>query len=167
LSAHQSAINQSQTGELHCQWCSVRLPAGETRCPTCGSPGIPDPNLVAPGIEVLEAPEVATEVTPASDLHEWWLDDDAVEDQARRATLTPSAVEDKALRTVIVLVCTGAVFTFLGWLVGPLFLSPAMESITGTPVERASDLRPMGGLIGLFVGLFIGAGYGWIAGSQR
>ena len=166
MSAHQPAINQTQTGELHCQWCSVTLPAGETRCPTCGSPGIPDPNLHAAGLELLEEPEPA-EVKPKAELDEWWLDDDEVEHQQQRAVMSSSAVEDRMLRTAMILLGTAAVFTFLGWLLGPLFLSPVMESITGTPVENASDLRPMGGILGMIVGLFFGASYGWIAGAER
>lgn len=172
MSAFESTQEQasgavSAQGDLHCQWCSVSLPAGETRCPTCGSPGIPDPNLHAAGIEILE-PEIAPEpVQTKEDLPEWWLDEDEVKHQQQRAAVSSSAVEDRMLRTAAVLIGTAAVFTFLGWLIGPLFLSPLMERITGTPVERAADLRPMGGIIGLLTGLFLGASYGWIAGAQR
>lgn len=145
----------------------MSLPAGETRCPTCGSPGIPDPTLHAAGIELLEVTDEVALVEQKSDLHEWWLDDDEVQSQQRRAAISSSAVEDRLFKTVGILLGVSAAFAFLGWLVGPLFLSPLMENITGTPVEHASDLRPMGGLFGLLVGLFFGASYGWIAQAER
>lgn len=172
VSASESTQNPSSrvvfsTGDLTCQWCSVRLPAGETRCPTCGSPGIPDPNLHAAGIEVLDAKAGPDVVEPKEELTEWWLDEDEVQHQEQRAALSPAAIEDRLLKTAGVLIGTAVVFTFLGWLVGPLFLSPLMENITGTPVERAADLRPMGGILGLLTGLFFGASYGWIAGAER
>jgi len=171
VSAQQPTYDQStsgaRTGDLTCQWCSVSLPAGETRCPTCGSPGVPDPSLHAAGIEILE-PEVAPEpVQTKEELPEWWLDEDEVKHQQQRAAVSTGAGEDRMLKTAAVLIGTAAVFTLLGWLIGPLFLSPLMERITGTPVERAADLRPMGGIIGLLTGLFLGASYGWIAGASR
>lgn len=165
--AHERPPSQGSQGDLTCQWCSVRLPAGETRCPTCGSPGIPDPSLPAPGIELLETPERVEPLQPPEGPHEWWLDDDEVEHQQRRAAMSPNAVEDRLLKTVAILAGVGAAFTLLGWLIGPLFLSPLMESITDTPVETASDLRPMGSVLGLLIGLFFGASYGWIAQAER
>lgn len=172
VSASESTRNSSSrvvlsTGDLTCQWCSVRLLAGETRCPTCGSPGIPDPNLHPPGVAMLEAETVPDIVEPKEELTEWWLDEDEVQHQQLRAALSPAAVEDRLFRTAGVLIGTAVVFTFLGWLVGPMFLSPLMENITGSPVEHASDLRPMGGILGLLTGLFFGASYGWIAGAER
>ena len=145
----------------------MRLPAGETRCPTCGSPGVPDPTLHAPGIELLEPEAETAPIEPKDELHEWWLDDDEVQHQQQRAAISHSAPEDRVLRSAVILIGMGAFFAFLGWLVGPLFLSPLMENITGTPVESASDLRPMGGILGLLTGLFFGASYGWIANAER
>jgi hypothetical protein len=145
----------------------VRLPVGETRCPTCGSPGVPDPNLHAPGIGLLEEPAVVEQIESKGELHEWWLDEDVVESAPSRQTRTPDLIEDRLLKTVGILAAAGAVCAILGWLIGPLFLSPLMESITGTPVESAGDLRPMGATLGLLVGLFFGAGFGWVLQPER
>ncbi|MFW6075259.1 MAG: hypothetical protein ACOC9Y_06675, partial [Chloroflexota bacterium] len=51
---------------LTCQWCSVVLPEGETVCPTCGSSGVPDDEMVVPGSEVLVDTEPAPEIEPQS-----------------------------------------------------------------------------------------------------
>lgn len=161
-----SQHEQSRSSGLTCQWCSVRLPEGKAICPTCGSPGVPDPTLSAPGIEILE-PEVKAEpVKPKEELDEWWLADDVqatVASPARNGEL----FEDRLLKTIGILAGTGAVCAFIGWLLGPIFLAPLMESITATPVESQDDLRPMGAIMGLLIGLFFGASYGWVAQADR
>jgi len=158
---------QSAGHDLTCQWCSVRLPAGETRCPTCGSPGIPDPTLTAPGIEILEPIEVAEPVKPPEELEEWWLEDEQSGTGTLPIVRSPETFEDRLLKTVGLLAGCGAVFAFIGWLIGPVFLAPAMESITGTPVENPGDLRTMGATAGLLIGLFFGASIGWIFQGER
>lgn len=152
----------SSSGRLTCQWCSVQLPAGVTRCPTCGSPGIPDPSMTVPGIDLLESGPVADPVKPAEELDEWWLDDESGASTAAQALASTPLPEDQILKTVGILVAAALIFGFIGWLAGPLVLAPAMEDITGSPVEHLSDLRPMGAVLGLITGLFFGACVGWI-----
>ena len=162
----ESQPDGASSSGLTCQWCSVRLPDGKAICPTCGSPGVPDPQLTAPGIEILE-PEVKPEpVEPKEELDEWWLAED-VQATVAKPVKSGELFEDRLLKTVGILAGTGAVCAFTGWLIGPIFLTSVMESITGTPVENADDLRPMGTVIGLLTGLFFGASFGWIAQAER
>lgn len=158
--------DSESTDRLTCQWCSVQLPEGKAICPTCGSPGVPDPALSAPGVEILE-PEIKPEpVQPKEELDEWWLADDVQATAARPAT-GGDLFEDRLLKTVGILAGAGAVCAFIGWLLGPIFLAPLMESITGSPVENINDLRPMGTVMGLLTGLFFGAGIGWVVQPER
>src|SRR5690554_4542571 len=47
-----------EAGPLSCQWCSVPLADGITICPTCGSPGIADPEMTVVGLTVFEEDEI-------------------------------------------------------------------------------------------------------------
>lgn len=117
--------------------------------------------MQVPGAEELvTAPPPAEEPTPESILlePETW---DTPEPLPRQNT------GDQTLTTIAVLAGCGIVFAFIGAIVGPYFISPLIESITGAPVERAADVRPMGIIVGLITGLFVGATWGWIAAADR
>ncbi len=150
------------TGGLRCQWCSVRLPANTTVCPTCNSPGVPDPTMTVPGIEILEPSPANEPVKPPEELDEWWLDDESTAGAAARPRPTAVLDEDRLLKSAAILIGTAAVCAFVGWLCGPL-LAPLMENITGSPVQDTNDLRPMGSIFGCLSGLFLGACIGWIS----
>lgn len=148
---------------LRCQWCSVALPAGETVCPTCNSPGVPDPNLTAPGIEILEPATSAEPVKLPEELDEWWLEDEAAGRPVPKAQSSVAVDEDRLIKTVAILIGTAVACAFVGWLAGPPLLAPVMENITGSPVEDMNDLRPMGSIFGFVSGIFLGACIGWAA----
>ncbi len=74
---------------------------------------------------------------------------------------------DQILTTIAVLAGCGIVFAMLGALISPYFISPLIENVTGSPVERAADVRPMGAIAGLIAGLFAGATWGWISAADR
>lgn len=155
----QAATRTGTTGDRACQWCATILPAGETRCPACGSPGIPDPTMQVPGAE-----EVAPATMPDHE-PDPLLPDPEVWDTPE--PLPRSDTGTNALNTIMVLAACGFVFALIGAAIGPYFISPVIESITGAPVEQASDVRPMGAIVGLIIGLFAGATWGWIAAADR
>lgn len=152
---------------LHCQWCSVTLPAGQTVCPKCGSPGIPDPRLG-------EAPPPAAalpEATPARpvELVEWWREDEEAADGEQPRSRALPSYEEVERRRMMTLVFIGLSVVFcavLGYLLGPVLAGP-MEALTGTPVENTAELRPTGAFIGLLAGFMVGATGGWIVWSGR
>ena len=152
----------SSPGGPRCQWCSVSLPVGTTVCLTCNSPGVPDPALTVPGIEILEPTPAVETAKPPGELDEWWLDDQPASQPGTRPRSSAALDEDRLLKTAAILIGTAAICAFAGWLAGPL-LAPAMESITGSPVQDTGDLRPMGSILGFLSGLFLGAGIGWIS----
>lgn len=153
---------QPALSSLRCQWCSVTLPEGTVVCPTCSSPGVPDPAMTAAGSEILEPLPSSEAVRPPEELDEWWLDDVAAPRPAARPESSVALDEDRLLKTAAILIGIAAVCAFIGWLAGPL-LAPAMENITGSPVQDTNDLRPMGSIFGFVAGLFIGACAGWIS----
>ncbi len=59
------------------------------------------------------------------------------------------------------------VCAMLGWLIGPSLLVGPFEGLTGTEVEDLSDLRGMGTIGGLVIGMFIGATGGWVIWSDK
>jgi hypothetical protein len=151
---------------LHCQWCMQDLPAGQTVCPSCGSPGVPDPRLAAvvtTADPTLAAPVGADLVRP--ELVEWWRDDEGV-DADGTPKLTAADVEERRTQTFIAIGVAVAVCISLGWLSGPL-LAPLIERLTGSKVEHPSDLRGAGAFLGTLVGMFIGATGGWIIWSGK
>jgi hypothetical protein len=178
---HAIATRQdvANSGALRCQWCSVPLPAGVTTCPTCGSPGIPDPRLAAGDLNESEIPALdpiktaaatAPDITDERELVEWWkhetLNADPIEEPL---PTTPSFADVERRRMQSFAFISGAVFVcaMLGWLIGPSLLVGPFEGLTGTTVEDLSDLRGMGTLGGIIIGLFIGSTGGWAIWSSR
>ena len=146
---------------LSCQWCSVDLAPGETVCPTCGSPGV-DGTMVVPDAPAVK-PRPTSEAPSASgeELEEWWNDD--VDNEYRN-----SAADEKDMMPVILgLIGTGIVCVILGVLVAPSVLASAFENSLGIKVENANDLRPLGGILGLITGAFIGAMGMWVTAPRR
>lgn len=163
---------------LRCQWCSVPLAASRTICPTCGSPGIPDPRMSVPGPT---EPEASRPGQPAnagmaggatregSEPPEWWRDE-AIAGGAADVPLTTMSFEDVERRKMQSLTFIGGavlVCALLGWLIGPSLLVGPFERVTGANVEDLSDLRGMGAMGGMIAGMFIGATGGWVIWSSR
>jgi hypothetical protein len=150
-------------GTLTCQWCSVNLPAGETICPTCGSPGVADTSMVVP--DLIEAPlqdAVTVQHKDDSELVEWWKED------AEPETYKNSASQnDDPMPVILGLAGTAVVCIVLGILVAPILLASLFESSLGITVENSNDLRPLGGVLGLLMGAFIGAVGMWVAAPRR
>ena len=174
-----SAAQGTAAGTLRCQWCSVPLQPGVTTCPTCGSPGIPDPRLSVTDLDEpashtanpIGIPAVGNAViNDEQRLVEWWkhetLNADPLDEPA---TKLPSFEEIEQRRMQSMLFIGGAVLVcaFLGWLIGPSLLVGPFEGLTGTTVEDPSDLRGMGTIGGILAGLFIGATGGWVVWSGR
>lgn len=156
----QAATPPVSAGKLTCQWCATVLPDGETRCPACGSPGIPDPTMQVPGAgEIVTALFTNEERSPEEILLE-------PEEWAAPPPPKPDT-SDQILNNIVILAGCGIVFALLGAMLSPFFISPLIESVTGAPVERAADVRPMGGIAGLIAGLLIGATWGWISAADR
>lgn len=159
----------ARTGEgastLSCQWCSVSLPAGETICPTCGSPGVADNSMVVP--DLTEAPgQDAVDVQHMDDdaLVEWWKEDG----EGATETYKNSASEaGDPLPMILGLLGTGVICVVLGVLVAPVLLVSWFENSLGVTVENANDLRPLGGVLGLLAAVFIGAIGMWVAAPRR
>ncbi|MEZ4520843.1 MAG: hypothetical protein R3A46_04215 [Thermomicrobiales bacterium] len=147
---------------LRCQWCSVDLPPGVTVCPTCGSSGI-DGAMIVPGagqISTAKQPSIA----PKSDeeLVEWW--NEADEDSTYKNS---SADEQDQLPVILGLVGTAIVCVALGAFVAPMLLASAFESSLGVTVDNPNDLRPLGAILGLLTGAFIGAIGMWVTAPRR
>lgn len=159
------ADTQPADKELRCQWCSVQLPAGTTICPTCGSPGIPDQDVPLPEAEPETISGVDVEQKPEEELVEFWNDEPAGSTTSSRQS-TAAEPEDQL---VIFLGLAGAVVfcVVVGVLLAPPLLTPVMENITGTPVENPGDLRPVGGVVGFLVGLFIATIGLWVSNPAR
>lgn len=160
-----AASTTGNGGELNCQWCAVQLAQGVTICPTCGSPGLPDAALSVPGGDRLRDEPFEVRQKAPEELIEWWRDE--AEESSRSASggsvyrNSGVAQETDPLVTVAALGGAVVVCVALGILAAPL-LAPLMESITGVEVENVNDLRPMGGIIGLLTGLFVGAILSWV-----
>ena len=166
------AASQPQVAEaLRCQWCSVPLDPGVTVCPRCGSAGVPDPVATAQAQALAEAeaarraPASPAEDAPPAELKEWWKDEIAEATSSRRQ-LTYDEVERRRNQTLLFIAGAVIVCAFLGWLAGPL-LRPAMENLTGTPVEDTGDLRPTGLFLGVLFGFLVGATGGWVIQSSK
>ena len=148
-------------GALRCQWCSVTLSPGITICPTCGSAGIADPLMTVPDAE--PAPEP---VSPQPiELVEWWREDEA-DGKPARVQMSFVEAERRRQQTIVFIAVAVLACAITGWLAGPL-LAGAMESLTGTPVENTSDLRPTGGFLGTMIGFMVGAAGGWLIWSGK
>lgn len=170
-----SAAEHAATS-LRCQWCSLPLAEGITTCPTCGSPGIPDPRLspssssdlpasarAGDGINILDPWRDAEFSAPRLPLE---LDPDFESSSLPQTGLSWQDAERRQLNTILFACGAVLVCAFVGWLAGPL-LAGSMESFTGTPVEDPSDLRPMGAIIGLLTGFGVGAMGGIVIWANR
>lgn len=158
------AAEQNNTGagkSYRCQWCMVDLDAGVDVCPTCGSPGV-DTSMVVPGAERIKDPnqlDVATQTE--SELEEWWNDP---EEETYRNTAT-EAPDQTAV--IVGLLGTAIICIAIGVFVAPIILADAFESSLGVTVDNPNDLRPLGGILGLLVGAFIGAIGMWVTAPRR
>ncbi|HUG14478.1 MAG TPA: hypothetical protein VMM78_05595 [Thermomicrobiales bacterium] len=156
---------------LRCQWCSVPLKPGVTLCPTCGSPGVPDPVFSTPEPEPAPAVDaLSVTVFDETSVIAPWRDDESLVVDApvtgSRKQLTVQEAENRQMQTIKLAVIAVLVCGFLGWLAGPL-LAGVIESFTGTPVEDSGDLRPMGGFFGMLTGLLVGGIGGVVIWSGR
>jgi hypothetical protein len=153
-----AAADAPSADGLRCQWCFVPLAAGTTICPTCGSPGVPDPRFTKPEPEPA-VPDLLLEGIDGAPVIAPWRDDDlsVLNDPptSKRNTMTFQEAENRQMRTIVFAAVSILVCAFIGWLAGPL-LAGTIESFTGTPVENTGDLRPMGAFFGLLTGFFIG-----------
>jgi hypothetical protein len=164
------AVDTSSPAVMRCQWCSVPLKPGVVLCPTCGSPGIPDPRLSAPEPEPLDV-QMVSSVMESDIIAPWRSDDDVAISTASssgsRAQMTFQEAERRQVRSIVFVAGSVLVCAVLGWLAGPLFLTGVIESFTGTPVENPDDLRPMGAFFGLTSGFLIGGIGGVVIWSDR
>jgi hypothetical protein len=153
----------ANTATLTCQWCSVSLPPGETICPTCGSPGVGDDSMVVPDLAEMRVPDTVTVQHKGEDeLVEWWKEDGEPETYKNSASRN-----DDPLPVILGIAGTVVVCIILGIVAAPILLSSLFENSLGVTVENSNDLRPLGGVLGLLMGAFIGAIGMWIAGPRR
>ncbi len=124
-------------------------------------PSKPDP--------IREALSAGTASPNETELVEWWKDEtpDGAAIAAPMKTVDFEEIERRRMHAVLFM--GGAVFVFalLGWLIGPSLLIGPFEGLTGTTVENPSDLRGMGTMGGLVVGMFVGATGGWVLWSAK
>lgn len=153
------ADTQEANKGLRCQWCSVQLAPGTTICPTCGSPGIPDPDMVMPEAEPETISGVDVEQKPEEELVEFWHDEPAGHTGNRRKAAEP---EDQ-IGVYLGLVGVVVFCIIVGVVVAPTLLSPLMENITGSEVENPGNLRSVGGFVGFLIGLFIATIGLWVS----
>jgi hypothetical protein len=150
-----------------CQWCGEQLSDEQAVCPGCGAVvagPLLDDEAGETAVVAADAPDPAPE---AAALIEWWRDDNPeVEAVRAQRQLTFEEAERRSLLSIAVIVCAAALCLLLGLASAPL-LAPLIESLTGSPVQDTSDLRPLGGLLGLLGGLLVGAIGGWIIWSNR
>lgn len=156
---------------LRCQWCSVPLAAGVTTCPTCGSPGIPDPQMIVAGLTEPDVPQpdpaVAANAVAGGEvaLDEWWRNEPAGAESIQ--TVDFAAIERRRTQSLIFIGSAVVICGLLGWLIGPVLLESPFERLTGATVEDSDDLRTMGTIGGLIVGMFFGASGGWVIWADR
>lgn len=160
-----AADTPASAGALRCQWCSVPLDAGVTTCPTCGSPGIPDPRLDPPAAAETPARDANAAAQP-TELVEWWREEDEEATRSRKPLLSPDDADQRRMMTLAFIGSATVICVAAGWLAGPL-LAGVMENMTGMPVENTSDLRPTGAFLGLLAGFFVGALGGWMIWETR
>lgn len=164
LTRATQARESATTATLTCQWCSVTLSPGVTTCPTCGSTGVPDNSMIIPDIPELHVDSQQDPLTVAQkgegELTEWWNDETP-------AYRNSAEEEGSSMPVIVGLLGTGVVCVLLGLFVAPTLLASAFESSLGVTVDSTSDLRPLGGVLGLLTGAFIGAIGLWIAAPRR
>lgn len=116
--------------------------------------------MVVPGVtETPSASEVNVEEIAADELVEWWNDEAEVERQTYRNSAQRS---DDPLPVILGLVGAG-VFCIVAGVIAMPFTAPVIERNIGVVIENPNDLRPIGGIIGLLIGLFIGAIGMWVS----
>ncbi len=157
--AEQTSSTASKT--LRCQWCMVDLEPGVNVCPTCGSPGI-DTAMVVPGSERAKDPNQLDVVAQSEgELDEWWNDP---EEEIYRNS---SADEPDRTAVIVGLLGTAVICVILGVIAAPILLADLFESSLGVTVDNPNDLRPLGGILGLLTGAFIGAIGMWVTAPRR
>jgi hypothetical protein len=163
---HVESRQATGTPTLTCQWCSVALQPGVTICPTCGSAGVPDTSMVVPdvpteGDDSLQ-PALAVEQRGDAELTEWW-------NEGEESGVYRNSAEEgnDPLPVILGLIGTALVCVLLGILVAPMLLASVFENSLGVTVENNNDLRPLGGVLGLLTGAFIGAIGIWVATPRR
>ena len=165
LNQAPAPVAHNGAATLTCQWCSVSLPPGVTICPTCGSPGVADDSMIVP--DLIETPahdELTVQHKDEDELVEWWKD----EGESETETYKNSAAQGDDLMPVILgLIGTAVVCVVLGIFVAPILLVSLFEGSLGVTVENSNDLRPLGGVLGLLTGAFIGAIGMWVAAPRR
>jgi hypothetical protein len=150
----------SATSAYRCQWCMVDLQPGVEVCPTCGSAGI-DNSMVVPGSEPTVNHDQSAAPRTEVELDEWWNDES-------EPTYRNSAATTRDQTPVIIgLIGTAVICIAIGVVVAPIVLANAFESSLGVTVENSNDLRPLGGILGLLVGAFIGAIGMWVTAPRR
>lgn len=144
-----------------CQWCMVDLQPGVEVCPTCGSRGI-DTSMVVPGAEPATSnSDPAVVAVGDGELDEWWNDDG--EEEYRNS----ASVDEDRTPVIIGLFGTVIVCIIVGVIIAPMFLTSVFESSLGVTVEDPNDLRPLGGVLGMLVGAFIGTIGMWVTAPRR
>lgn len=177
LYGDSETAGRNRAAELRCQWCSVALTPGSSVCPTCGSTGVPDPQHEDAEREALTAfllgediPVPAKPQALPQDVIAPWRDDALAEPVASarvtRRKMSVEEAESRQKRTLVFAAISALVCIAIGWLAGPL-LAGFIESFTGTPVEDTGDLRPMGAMLGMIGGLFIGGVGGIVIWAAR
>jgi hypothetical protein len=174
-----AAQGTTEAGALRCQWCSVPLQPGVTICPTCGSAGIPDPRMSAGRLDELDITDASPSFAPIAndaavaderELVEWWkletLNADPL-DEPLPAVASFEDVERRRTQSLVFICGAVVVCGMLGWLIGPSLLVGPFEGLTGTTVTNLSDLRGMGTIGGILLGLFIGSTGSWVIWSSR
>jgi hypothetical protein len=160
----KETVEQRDTGSTktyRCQWCMVDLEAGVEICPTCGSPGV-DTSMIVPGAEPAANPnQVAVASKVDSELEEWWNDDE------ERIYRNSASVDQDRTAVIIGLLSTVVICIAIGVFVAPILLTSVFESSLGVTVENSNDLRPLGGVLGLLTGAFIGAIGIWVTTPRR
>lgn len=162
---HQDATHTSARGAvgatLTCQWCSKQLPPGETVCPICGSSGVPDESLTVPGINhpddlsKLEVSELSAEQI-----------NEVMQEESESLYRNSAADEPDPAVTLLAVAGAVVISVIMGVIAAPLLATP-MENTLGVVIDDPSDLRPLGGVIGMLVGMFLGAIAMWVAAPRK
>jgi hypothetical protein len=130
--------------------------------------GLDDPEVQTPSPGSQPATDPVD--TDEQELVEWWkhetLNTDP-DDEPRPALANFEDVERLRAQSLMFICGAVVVCALLGALIGPRLLVGPFESLTGTTVDDLSDLRGMGTLGGIVIGLFIGSTGGWVIWSSR
>lgn len=146
---------------LNCQWCFKQLEPGVTICPTCGSPGVPDESLTMPAggesdeLSKLEVTEKSPEEIAA-----------VMEEEGGSVYRNSSANAPDPAVTFLAVGGAVLISVVMGVIAAPLLETP-FENTLGVVVDNPADLRPLGGVIGMLVGMFLGAIAMWVTNPRN